>query len=423
MPMRLSWVLVGVLLLAGCDEQQLGWIDSPRPGQLAQALSARSVTLRAANGRFLSAENGGGGALTADRAAALGWETFTLIDKSDGALNSGDEVFLRAASGHYLQAINGGGGALKATGSDRLGWETFRILRSAGPGTINPGDQVSLQTLNGSRFVSANAGVTADATSAGGNERFTLEVLSPTTQGDLGGWRLVWADEFDGTDVDSARWSGESWTPYWVNNELQSYNGLRRENVRVENGQLVVEARRDFHNGHEYSSARIHTGGKAGWTYGRFEARMQLPSGWGTWPAFWMMPDDQRQGWPACGELDIMEHVGHDPEVVHGTAHSRAYNWKSPVQRTASRRVPGATTGFHTYAMEWSPQKTEVFVDGTSYFSSTNDGQGDDSWPFNKRFHLIFNLAVGGVWGGAKGVDPNVWPQQLRVDYARVYQR
>ncbi|RYZ60861.1 MAG: glycosyl hydrolase family protein [Proteobacteria bacterium] len=240
-----------------------------------------------------------------------------------------------------------------------------------------------------------------------------------------GAWRQVWADEFNGSSLDESKWAYEDWAPRTVNNELQRYTVRRQENVRVEGGHLVIEARRDGFAGSEYSSGRIKTQGKASWAYGKMEARMQMPGGFGTWPAFWMMPDNQSRGWPACGEIDVLENVGYDQDRVHGTIHSNDYNWRNPSsQRTGSTIQGGVTTGYHTYAIEWSPTEIKWFVDGRQYYQSPNDSGGDDNkWPFNKNFHLILNLAVGGDWGGAQGVDPNIWPRRLLVDYVRVFQK
>lgn len=245
----------------------------------------------------------------------------------------------------------------------------------------------------------------------------------PVTPAEAPSWKMVWSDEFNGTQLDETKWSYEVKGPGWVNNELQNYTFRRPENARVEAGHLVIQGHRDYFGGHEYSSARLKTQGKASWLYGRVEARIQLPAGRGTWPAFWMMPDDQSRGWPACGEMDIMEHVGYDVGRIHATTHSLKYNWKNAQQRTASTPVPDVTSGYHTYVMEWSPDRVEVFVDNFRYFVSENDHGGDDSWPFHKKFHIILNLAIGGDWGGAKGVDPAVWPQAMLVDYVRVFQR
>jgi len=385
------------------------------------------VTLRTASrGRYVGAQNGGGAAVIATATTPAAWETFSILDGNGGALESGDVVHVLAGNGQYLQAAGGGGGALGAGGTAQLDWESFRVVSTAG-GAIATGDAVGLQAFTGA-WVSAEggggAGVLAYGTSLGDWERFVIGLGATrwVTGPEAAGWRLVWSDEFDGGALDESKWSYEVQGPGWVNHELQAYTYRRRENARVEGGHLVLEARRDFVGG-EYSSARLKTAGHASWTYGRVEARIHVPAGWGTWPAFWMMPDDQSRGWPGCGEIDIMEHVGHDENVVHGTTHSNAYNWRSPRQRTASTRVAGATSGFHVYALEWWPDRIEVSVDGVRYFTSPNDNTGDDAWPFHKNFHVILNLAVGGDWGGARGVDPNIWPRQMRVDYVRVYQR
>jgi hypothetical protein len=388
------------------------------------------VTFRTRGNRYLGAQNNGGGAVVATAAAPQAWETFSLLDANGGVLESGDRVHVITGGGQYLQAASGGGAALTATGNQLLGWETFRAIKPDG-GAIASGDEIGLQTESGAWVSAEQAGggaVHADGAAYGDWERLAV-TLGPSrwvTGSDLGGgggdgWRLVWRDEFDGNALDESKWAYEIQGPRWVNNELQAYT-RRPENVRVENGQLVIEARRDFVGG-EYSSGRIKTQGRASWTYGRVEASVQVPSGWGTWPAFWMMPDNQRRGWPACGEIDILEHVGYDENVIHGTTHSQAYNWRSPNQRTGSTRISGATTGFHTYALEWTPDRIMIFVDGVHFFTSPNDHTGDDAWPFDKNFHIILNLAVGGDWGGARGVDPNIWPRQMRVDWVRVYQR
>ena len=236
------------------------------------------------------------------------------------------------------------------------------------------------------------------------------------------GWNLKWSDEFNGNSIDESKWAWEVQRPGWVNHELENYTDHRAENARVENGHLVIEGRHDNYNGYPYSSARLKTQGKASWEYGRVEASIQLPGGWGTWPAFWMLPDDMSRGWPACGEIDIMEEVGYDQDSIHATTHTQTYNWTKGNQRTAATNQSGATSGFHQYALEWYPDHLDMFVDGRKYFTSPNDNTGDDAWPFHKNFYIILNLAIGGDWGGAQGVDPNTWPKQMLVDYVRVYQ-
>lgn len=244
------------------------------------------------------------------------------------------------------------------------------------------------------------------------------------------GWRLVWADEFETPGLpDSSRWGYDVGGHGWGNNELQFYTEARRENARVEDGTLVIEARREPWEERGYTSARLVS--KAGWTYGRFEVRARLPSGRGTWPAVWMLPDEWSYGngsWPDNGEIDIMEHVGHDPDVVHATVHTGAYNHRTNTQRGARTTVPTARTDFNVYAVEWTSDEIRGYVNDLHYFTFPNERLTDPEadfrqWPFDRDFHFLLNIAVGGDWGGQEGVDPEIWPQRLVIDYVRVYER
>jgi len=243
------------------------------------------------------------------------------------------------------------------------------------------------------------------------------------------GWKLVWSDEFnEGTQPDPAKWAYDVGGQGWGNRELQHYTEARPENARLESGRLIIEARREPWQGNDYTSARLITKGKADWTYGRFEIRAKVPRGRGTWAAIWMLPTvwDLGNGlWPDNGEIDIMEHVGHDTGVIHATTHSRKYHykWQSKDQRTASTPVPAAAEAFHDYVLEWDEGEIRVYVDGRHYFTSRQDGGDWTAWPFTRNFYLILNLAVGGDWGAVKGVDAAAFPQRLEVDYVRVYQR
>jgi beta-glucanase (GH16 family) len=134
------------------------------------------------------------------------------------------------------------------------------------------------------------------------------------------------------------------------------------------------------------------------------------------------MPDDCSDGWPTCGEIDVMEQVGFEPDRIHASTHSAKYNWKNGNQPTATTLVTGATTGFHVYALEWRPGRIDAYVDGRRYFTALDDGGGHDAWPFTRPFYIIVNLAIGGGWGGAQGVDETIWPQRYAIDYVRVYQ-
>jgi beta-glucanase (GH16 family) len=241
--------------------------------------------------------------------------------------------------------------------------------------------------------------------------------------------KLVWADEFNkGGKPDPQRWgydlgNGCPAVCYWGNNELQYYTDEAR-NVRIENGLLIIEAHKENKGDRTYTSTRLVSKGKGDWLYGRIEIKAKLPSGRGTWPAIWMLSTDWKYGgWPASGEIDIMEHVGYDPGVVHGTLHSDKYNHIKQTQKEGKITVADAQDAFHVYAIDWTKDKIDFYVDDNLYHSVTRV-EGDDAsgWPFDQRFHLILNLAVGGNWGGLKGVDESIWPQKLEIDYVRVYQ-
>jgi beta-glucanase (GH16 family) len=248
------------------------------------------------------------------------------------------------------------------------------------------------------------------------------------------GFRLVWADEFDLAGLpDSSKWMYDTERNFagWYNNELQYYANARPENSRVENGNLVITARREdlagagFSDwgGQRYSSARLLTRGKASWTYGFIEIRAKLPCGRGTWPALWMLSAPPETRWPDDGEIDIMEHVGFDPGVVHGTMHTAAYNHTRNNSRTATTSVPDACTAFHKYQLTWNANQIKVGVDDRNYYQYSNDHSGNAEWPFDSPQYLIFNIAVGGDWGGQMGVDDSIFPVQMEVDYVRVYQQ
>jgi beta-glucanase (GH16 family) len=239
----------------------------------------------------------------------------------------------------------------------------------------------------------------------------------------LPGWTLVWNDEFNGLTVDSSKWEYEVNGNGGGNNELQYYTeGFH--NSYVDSGALVIVAKKESYLGKQYTSARMRTKYRGDWTYGHFEIRAKLPSGRGTWPAIWMLPTDWVYGgWPASGEIDIMEHVGYDQNVIHGSTHCQKYYFKIGTQKTGTIKIANASTEFHTYAIEWYSDRIDFFVDGVKYFASWNDGSGWQGWPFDKRFHFILNIAVGGDWGGAQGVDDSIFPQKMVIDYVRVYKK
>ncbi|NMM48541.1 glycoside hydrolase family 16 protein [Marinigracilibium pacificum] len=240
---------------------------------------------------------------------------------------------------------------------------------------------------------------------------------------------LVWSDEFDyDGNPDPTKWDydlGDGCPTLcgWGNDELQFYT-KSPENVRVENGQLIIEVHKNReHPERKYSSARLKTKNKGDWKYGYIEIRAKLPTGRGSWPAIWMLPTNWKYGnWPASGEIDIMEHVGYDPGNIHGTVHTAAYNHNIGTQKGDSISVNDAFDEFHDYAIKWDDKKIDFMVDGKVYNTFINENKGTEAWPFDQKFHLILNIAVGGNWGGSHGVDDSVWPQKMIIEYVRVYE-
>ena len=241
------------------------------------------------------------------------------------------------------------------------------------------------------------------------------------------GYQLVWRDEFNDPSLimpDAKEWWYETAEPVWVNNELQTYVAGRTGDIitaDVSDGTLKIRAIKD---GNRVYSARVNT--RKNWTYGYFEARLKLPKGKGTWPAFWMMPSVW-SGWPDGGEIDIMEHVGCVPTEVSSSIHCKAYYHAIGTQKTAARKVAGVMDEFHTYALEWTPEYIKTYVDGKQLFYYNPDdysgGRNANTWPFNKPFELKLNLAWGGDWGGMMGVDESCLPATYEIDYVRVFQK
>lgn len=235
------------------------------------------------------------------------------------------------------------------------------------------------------------------------------------------GYELVWNDEFDEGDAPDNKWWYETGGNGWGNNELQHYvAGSYNSNqlATIEDGILTITAKKI--DGKVYS---IRMNSAESWKYGYFEARLKLPTGKGTWPAFWMMPKNFT-AWPEDGEIDIMEEVGYNPNYVSSSIHCKSYYHSIGTQKTKEKLVPTAQTEFHIYALEWTEDFIRTFVDGKELFYFENDKRGDkNTWPFNSAFYLKLNLAWGGDWGGAMGVDENFLPAEFKVDYVRVFQK
>ena len=220
-------------------------------------------------------------------------------------------------------------------------------------------------------------------------------------------WELVWNDEFEVDGLpDASRWSYDVGGGGWGNQELQYYTEGRSENARVENGALIIEALNEPFGGNQYTSARLVTREKGDWRYGRVEVSAKLPVGRGTWPAIWMLPTEWIYGdggWPDNGEIDIMEHVGFDPEQIHGTVHTDAYNHTIGTQKGGQMFVAGVLDEFHEYAIEWTPSKLEFMVDDVVYFRFFNDDAGWPTWPFGSPVSFDHEYRSRWYLGGASG--------------------
>jgi len=235
------------------------------------------------------------------------------------------------------------------------------------------------------------------------------------------GWVLDWHDEFDGTSLDHAKWVEETGDPNNGNDEKQFYTA-RPDNLRIENGMLVIEARRENMGGMAYTSARIKTQDLVERTHGRYEARIRIPRGQGIWPAFWLLGADCRKiGWPRCGEIDIMENIGREPDLVHGTLHGPGYSGEKGIGRPQALGKGAYADDFHVFALEWEPDAIRWYRDGILYHTARPDTVGGD-WVFERPFYVILNLAVGGYWPGYPDAGTPL-PQRMLVDWVRVYRR
>jgi beta-glucanase (GH16 family) len=210
----------------------------------------------------------------------------------------------------------------------------------------------------------------------------------------------------------------------WGNNEAQFYTRGQKKNAWVDNGILKITAHKEQIADKAFSSARLLS--NANWKYGKVEVRAKLPKGRGTWSAIWMMPGGwtfKDGNWPDVGEIDIMEHVGHELGVIHASAHSKDYQWQAQTQKTGTISVPDVSEKYHSYILEWTPEVMKAFVNDSLYFEYENEKLGNDKWPYDKPFYLILNLAVGGAWGAMQGIDTASFPQSMEVDYVRIYQK
>ena len=299
-------------------------------------------------------------------------------------------------------------------------------------------DFISVETKNttsqaGTLTVTVNANPTTDVRTG------TITIMSGTARKSIAvsqsaaaqsaynapeGFTLVWQDEFDkGSELNADDWTHEVKNAGWVNHELQNYVNHKTPEgnlvTEVRNGKLRITALKE--NGKVYSG-RVYAKVREGWTYGYIEASIKLPKGKGTWPAFWMMPVNFRS-WPGDGEIDIMEEVGYHPDYVSSSLHANAHVHTNNTQVTHEMKCEGAEGEFHTYAILWTAKNITTYVDGKVQLSYDNRGKGRDDWPYDDPFYVILNLAWGGDWGGAQGVDETALPATMEVDYVRVFQK
>lgn len=285
---------------------------------------------------------------------------------------------------------------------------------------------VNIEVAENTTKADREATVTFDC---GGNETtLTVSQLSDAINIPAG-YKLVWNDEFNGGPNLGSDWTYEVQKQGWVNNELQNYVKNKVDGkltVEVKNGLLNITAFKGS-DGKVYSG-RVYAKVNTGWTYGYFEARIKLPKGKGTWPAYWMMPcnvDWNKNPWPMCGEIDIMEEVGYRPNYVSSSIHTQNYNHTINTQKTHEMFCAGAEGEYHIYALEWTADGITTYVDGKTQLKVTKAQLGSDhnSWPFHYAFYPILNLAWGGDWGGQQGVDESALPATMQVDYLRIFQK
>lgn len=353
-------------------------------------------------------DGNGGGAPAAPDAIKLSAETIAFT--ADG----GSERITLTTPGEWDAVASASWLSLEKTGSlERKG----EIVVKAAPNTATAARTATVTVLSGK----ARASV---AVSQAGKAPAPVDPSIEAPEG----YTLVWHDEFDGDRLDPADWRHEVKGPGWVNNERQHYvNGSFDGKPVTEVGDGTLKINCFKHSDGNVYSGRIYACVNSGWRYGVFEARLRLPRGKGTWPAFWMMPVDNdfaANPWPRCGEIDIMEEVGYNPNYTSSSIHCESYNHVAGTQRTAERLTPGAQDDFHVYRLEWTPDAIRTFVDGNPLLTFANDGRGNVStWPFDRHFYIILNLAWGGDWGGAQGLDESCLPATMEVDYVRVFQK
>ena len=347
-------------------------------------------------------------------------------DGEDGGSSTGGLAGTGATANSGGQSASGGG-SVNTGGRGSGGAQTQSGGASSTGGASAGGSSNSGGTSN-----SGGSANTGGSSSTGGtsNSGGSASGGQPSTGGatSLPGWKLVWSDEFDGasgTPPDSSKWNLVNKGDGFGNNELEFYTN-RTDNAAMDGkGNLVITAKKEKYQNRDYTSARLESSGKFEHQYGRIEGRMKIPRGQGLWPAFWILGNDiSSVSWPTCGEIDIMENVGKEPSIIHGSLHGPGYSGGNPL--SGSYTFPnGAKVAddFHVFAVEWEVNTIRFYVDGNNYETHTNkDVPSGSKWVYDHPFTLLLNVAVGGQWPGSPD-GTTTFPQTMTVDYVRVYDR
>jgi beta-glucanase (GH16 family) len=338
----------------------------------------------------------------------------------NGGESTGGTLAAGGTTGTGGAVVNPTGGGPSSGGSNATGGAA--TAGKATGGTATGGKATGGSSTGGK----ATGGTATGGTLATGGSSGTGGATNPGCTSTSTGWNLVWSDEFDGSAgsaVDAAKWTFEVGGTGWGNSELEYYTNGTNNAAMDGAGNLVITAKQQSQGGMSYTSARIKTQGNATWTYGRIEGRLKLPQGQGLWPAFWMLGSDITSNpWPACGEIDVMENVGKEPNIIHGTIHGPGYSGGSGPTGQITLSAPAASA-FHVYAIEWEQNVIRWYVDDTLYSTKTPSNiPSGATWVYAHPFFIILNVAVGGTWPGNPD-STTVFPQQMLVDYVRVCQR
>lgn len=236
-------------------------------------------------------------------------------------------------------------------------------------------------------------------------------------------FEIIWSEDFSQETLDLSKWNYEVGGHGFGNNEDQFYTD-REKNIRIEKGQLIIEAHKEDYEHRHYTSGKLTTYSKFSMQYGKVEVKAKLPKGKGTWPAIWMLPEAIKESskWPRCGEIDIMEHIGRRKDVIHFSLHSELYNHRLNTQDTFEKTFENITDRFATYGMIWTPDYFEFQIDHVTYArfeKKVHDSDPVAAWPFDQPFYLILNLAIGGFWGG--DIDDTILPASMIIDSIKVF--